>query len=42
MIGESCFQEQFDKAFTHAEKSQEKEIDAGGEPLAKELGALPA
>ena len=42
MIGESRLQEQLDKALTHAEKSQEKEIDADGKELAKELNALPA
>ncbi len=35
-------QEQLDKALTHAEKTQEKEIDADGKALAKELNALPA
>ena len=42
VIGESRLQEQLDKALTHAEKSQEKEIDADGKALAKELNALPA
>jgi len=42
VIGESRLQEQLDKALTHAEKSQEKEIDADGKELAKELNALPA
>ncbi len=42
VIGESRVQEQLDKALTHAEKSQEKEIDADGKELAKELNALPA
>ena len=42
VIGESRLQEQLDKALTHAEKSQEKEINADGKELAKELDALPA
>ena len=42
VIGKSRLQEQLDKALTHAEKTQEKEIDADGEELAKELNALPA
>ncbi len=42
VIGESRLQEQLDKALTHAEKTQEKEIDADGKELAKELNALPA
>ena len=42
VIGKSRVQEQLDKALTHAEKSQEKEIDADGKELAKELNALPA
>ena len=42
VIGESRLQEQLDKALTHAEKSQEQEIDADGKELAKELNALPA
>ena len=41
VIGESRLQEQLDKALTHAEKTQEKEIDADGKELAKELNALP-
>jgi uncharacterized membrane protein len=42
VIGESRMQEQLDKALTHAEKTQEKEINADGKELAKELDALPA
>ena len=42
VIGESRLQEQLDKALTHAEKTQEKEINADGKELAKELNALPA
>ncbi len=42
VIGESRLQEQLDKALTHAQKTQEKEIDADGKELAKELNALPA
>ncbi len=42
VIGKSRVGEQLDKALTHAEKSQEKEIDADGKELAKELNALPA
>ncbi len=42
VIGESRLQEQLDKALTHAEKTQEKEIDADGKELAKELNALPS
>ena len=42
VIGESRLQEQLDKALTHAEKSQEQQIDADGKELAKELNALPA
>ena len=42
VIGKSRVQEQLDKALTHAEKTQEKEIDADGKELAKELNALPA
>jgi len=42
VIGESRLQEQLDKALTHAEKTEEKEIDADGKELAKELNALPA
>ena len=42
VIGKSRVEEQLDKALTHAEKTQEKEIDADGDELAKELNALPA
>ena len=42
VIGKSRMQEQLDKALTHAEKTEEKEIDADGKELAKELNALPA
>ncbi len=42
VIGKSRVQEQLDKALTHAEKTQEKEIDADGKELAKELNSLPA
>jgi len=42
VIGKSRVQEQLDKALTHAEKTEEKEIDADGKELAKELNALPA
>jgi hypothetical protein len=34
--------EQLDKALTRAEKSAEREIEADGKELAKELDALPA
>ena len=42
VIGKSCLQEQLDKALTRAEKSEEREIEADGKELAKELDALPA
>ncbi len=42
VIGKSRVGEQLDKALTHAEKTQEKEIQADGKELAKELNALPA
>jgi uncharacterized membrane protein len=42
VIAKSQVQEQLDKALTHAEKSEEREIDADGKELAKELNALPA
>jgi len=42
VIGKSRVQEQLDKALTRAEKSEEREIDADGKELAKELNALPA
>ena len=41
VIGKSRVQEQLDKALTRAEKSEEREIDADGKELAKELDALP-
>lgn len=41
VIGKSRVQEQLDKALTHAEKSEEREIQADGKALAKELNALP-
>ncbi|MGZ4186566.1 MAG: DUF1269 domain-containing protein [Solirubrobacteraceae bacterium] len=42
VIGKSRVQEQLDKALTRAEKSEEREIDADGKEIAKELDALPA
>ena len=42
VIGKSRLQEQLDKALTRAEKSEEREIDADGKELAKELNAQPA
>ena len=42
VIGKSRIQEQLDKALTRAQKSEEREIDADGKTLAKELNALPA
>ena len=42
VIGKSRVGEQLDKALTRAEKTQEKEIQADGKELAKELNALPA
>ena len=42
VIGKSRVQEQLDKALTRAEKSEEREIEADGKELAKELNALPA
>ena len=42
VIGKSRVQEQLDKTLTHAEKTDEKEINADGKELAKELNALPA
>lgn len=42
VIGKSRVQEQLDKVLTRAEKSEEREIDADGKELAKELNALPA
>jgi uncharacterized membrane protein len=42
VIGKSRVQEQLDKALTRAEKSEEREVEADGKELAKELNALPA
>ena len=42
VIGKSRLQEQLDKALTHAEKSEEREVEADGKELAKELNALPS
>lgn len=42
VIGRSRVAEQLDKALTRAEKSEEREIDADGKELAKQLDALPA
>ena len=42
VIAKSQVQEQLDKALTHAEKSEEREINADGKELAKELNALPS
>jgi len=42
VIGQSRVAEQLDKALTRAEKSEEREIEADGAELAKELDALPA
>jgi len=41
VIGKSRVQEQLDKALKRAQKSEEREIDADGTKLAKELDALP-
>ena len=41
VIGKSRVQEQLDKALTRAEKSEEREIDADGKQLAKELDTAP-
>jgi uncharacterized membrane protein len=41
VIAKSHVQEQLDKALTRAQKSEEREIDADGKELAKELNALP-
>ena len=41
VIAKSRVQEQLDKALTRAEKSEEREIEADGKELAKELDALP-
>ena len=42
VIGKSRVGEQLDKVLTRAEKSEEREIDADGKELAKELNSLPA
>ena len=42
VIGRSRVQEQLDKALAQADRSQEREIEADGERLAKELDALPS
>jgi hypothetical protein len=42
VIGKSRIQKQLDKALTRAETTEEREIDADGAELAKELDALPA
>jgi uncharacterized membrane protein len=41
VIGKSRVQEQLDKALTRAEKSEEREIDADGKQLTKELDTAP-
>jgi uncharacterized membrane protein len=42
VIGKSRVEEQLDKALTRAEKSEEREIEADGKQLERELDALPA
>jgi uncharacterized membrane protein len=42
VIGKSRVQEQLDKALTRAQKSEERELDADGEELARELDKIPA
>jgi uncharacterized membrane protein len=42
VIGKSRVQEQLDKALTRAQKSEEREVDADGKELAKELNAVPS
>jgi uncharacterized membrane protein len=42
VIGKSRIQEQLDKALTRAQKSEEREIEADGKELARELNALPS
>ena len=42
VIGRSRIQEQLDKALSRAQKSEERQIDADGEKLAKELDSLPS
>jgi uncharacterized membrane protein len=41
VIAKSRVKEQLDKALTHAQKTEEREINADGKELAKELNALP-
>ena len=41
VIGRSRVQEQLDKALKRAQKSEEREIDADGKELARQLDALP-
>jgi uncharacterized membrane protein len=41
VIGESRVQEQLDKALTRAQTSEEREVDADGKQLAKELDKVP-
>lgn len=40
VIGKSRVREQLDKALTRAEKSEEREVDADGKDLARELDAV--
>ena len=42
VIGRSRVQEQLDKALTRAQRSEEREIDADGAELAKELDSAPS
>jgi uncharacterized membrane protein len=42
VIGESRVQEQLDKALTRAQKSEERQIDADGKELAKQLNQVPS
>jgi uncharacterized membrane protein len=42
VIARSQVQEQLDKALKRAQKSEEREVQADGKELAKELNALPA
>lgn len=41
VIGESRVQEQLDKALTRAKNSEERQVDADGKQLAKELDKVP-
>jgi uncharacterized membrane protein len=41
VIGQSRVQEQLDKALTRAQRSEEREVDADGNELAKELNKVP-